>query len=196
MLLQVSDLQARPAPMNQEPFDKLMEWLDRDREHAAQEYERIRQRLIRFFISNRCGEDAEHLVDETFDRVMRKLNKAEVPTPYIGDKAHYLLGFGRHVAKERNRNPRSREIPPPEPPPHYAEARDACLNECLSTIEAEDKWLTVEYYRFEKSKKIEYRRNLAGQVNLSVAGLRTRVFRIREQLKPCIEECLESAQTH
>jgi DNA-directed RNA polymerase specialized sigma24 family protein len=182
--------------MNQEPFDKLLEWLERDREQAAQKYEKIRHRLIRFFICNRCGDDAECLADETFDRVMRKLKKGEVPTPYVGEKSHYFIGFARHIAEEHERNRRPREVPPPEPRPDDAEAKDACLEECFSTINAEDRWLAVEYYRFEKSAKSKNRRELAKNFNLSLAGLRTRVFRIRELLRPCIEECLERVEVN
>ena len=73
-----------------------------------------------------------------------------------------------------------------------AEDKDSCSEECMATVNSEDRWLAVEYYRFEKSTKREHRKQIAEQVQLSIAGLRTRVFRIREELRPCIEECLEA----
>ncbi|HEY0047746.1 MAG TPA: hypothetical protein VGB68_00565, partial [Pyrinomonadaceae bacterium] len=57
--------------INQENFDVLLNWLDRNREIAGQKYEKIRRRLIRIFLGRGCFE-AEELADETINRVTRK----------------------------------------------------------------------------------------------------------------------------
>lgn len=181
---------------SKESFDKLLEWLDPDREEAAQKYEKLRMRLVRFFMCNGCGDNAETLSDETIDRVMKKLEKDEVPEPYIGEKIFYFVGFARNVCREHLREAVPREVPPPMIPPDDVEAEHSCLEECLQTLETEDRWLAVEYYRFNRAAKIAHRQRLAEQFRLSLAGLRSRVHRIREDLKPCIKECLEANLAH
>jgi hypothetical protein len=176
-----------------ESLKKLFLWLDPDSQKAVAEYERIRSRLTTFFTYDGCGGDDDHLSDMTFDRVMRKLDNNEVPEPFIGDKAYYFLGFARNIRHEHQRTPKLIDNSPPPSDTTRKELEDLCLEECGHTLEDEDRWLAVEYYRFEKAAKIAHRKKLAEQVRLTVAGLRTRVHRIREDLRPCIEKCLEKA---
>ena len=91
--------------MSQNNFDRLLEWLGPDREKAAEKYEGIRLRLIRSYVCGGCGDDAEDLADRTIDRVIRKLEKGEVPEPYIGEKAHYFLGCAAYIRQEHFRAP-------------------------------------------------------------------------------------------
>ncbi len=177
-----------PTP---ESLNKLLLWLDSDRDKAAQKYEKIRVRLITFFSCDGCGGATEHLSDMTFDRVMKKLDQNLVPDPFVGDKSLYFLGFARNIRLEHFRNIKVPENPPPKNDTNEKEHEAFCLEECGKTLEPEESWLAVEYYRFEKAEKIAHRRNLAKQFGLTLAGLRTRVHRIRDSLKPCIEECLE-----
>jgi len=65
------------------------------------------------------------------------------------------------------------------------------LEKCAPILASEDRWLAIEYYRFEKSTKVEHHKKLAEKFGLTMPGLRTRIRRIRERLRPCIEECLE-----
>jgi len=175
----------------QESLDRLLFWLDSDRDKAVGKYERIYLRLITFFSCNGCGEADETLTDITFDRVMKKLDDGQVPNPFIGDKALYFLGFARNVRLEHLRNRIIINNDPPQIDTHRKEVEAFCLEECGKTLEPEEHWLAVEYYRFEKAEKIANRRKLARQFKLTLAGLRTRVHRIRDSLKPCIEECVE-----
>ena len=52
--------------LNQNAFDNLLEWLDADRDRAAEKYEAIRLRLIKIFLCRGCSE-AEELSDETVE---------------------------------------------------------------------------------------------------------------------------------
>ena len=180
----------------QKSFEKLLAWLHPDRKEAAQQYEKIRRRLVLFFTSNGCGDDDENLTDTTFDRVSKKLEDGQVPEPFLGDKALYFLAFARHIRLEHIRNRNVIEMTPatvsiPVIDSSEKEDEDFCLEECIRVLESEDRWLAIEYYRFEKTAKITHRKNLAQEVSLTLAGLRTRVHRIRDNLKPCIEDCLE-----
>ena len=177
-----------PTP---ESFEILLQWLDLNRDQAAEQYEKIRQRLIRSFIRAGCGDDAEHLADEVFDRVARKLSENKVPDPFIGEKAIYFRGFVNNVCHEHLRMRRRKEIPPPDPSHDDVESEIACLDECVSTLEEQDRKLVIQYYRFDRTAKIEYRRKLAREFGLTLAGLRTRRHRICNQLRPCIQTCLD-----
>lgn len=186
----------RNAGRNKDSLEKLLAWLEPDRELAALKYLKIEARLIKWFMCNDCADDAEGLAEKAIDRVMRKVSAREVPEPYVGDKATYFLGFAPNLQHEHFRKRRPREIPPPVVPPNDIEDEDTCLEECMRKLEREDHRLAIEYYRFEKAEKIKHRRRLADQIGLGLAGLRTRMHRIREELKPCIEKCLDRLQSH
>ena len=176
--------------LTRESFEKLLTWLDSNREEAAAKYESIRLRLIKYFTCNGCGDQAEDLGDETFDRVAKKLDRGEIPEPFTGNKGLYFLAFAKNIRLENLR--KTPEIPPPAPViPDTTEDESYCLEKCAPILPSEDRWLAIEYYRCEKSTKVEHHKKLAEKYGLSLAGLRTRIHRIRERLRPCIEECLE-----
>jgi DNA-directed RNA polymerase specialized sigma24 family protein len=175
-----------------ESFEKLLTWLSSNRDEGAEKYESIRLRLIKYFVCNGCGDDDESLADKTIDRVMKKLERDEIPDPFTGDKALYFLAFARNVRLEHY-NYQRREPPQLviDPDRVQAEAESVCLRECVRILRQEDRWLAIEYYRFDKTTKVEHHSNLANRFDLSMAGLRTRIRRVRERLRPCIKECLE-----
>lgn len=177
-------------------LERLLAWLEPDSQASAQKYEQIRSRLIRYFVSNGCGDNAENLADRAIDRVMRKLDAREVPEPYVGEKALYFLAFANNLRHEHFRERPPNQIPVPVIDYEQLEDEDVCLEQCMERLEQEERWLAIQYYRFEKAAKIEHRRKLAEKIALGLAGLRTRVHRIREELRPCIEECLERSQAH
>jgi DNA-directed RNA polymerase specialized sigma24 family protein len=178
----------------QESFERLLAWLDLDREKAAQKYEMVRNRLIKYFVCNGCGDDAEDLADKTFDRVMGKLEEREIPEPFTGDKPLYFLAFAKNIRRERYNDLRPRPvmvISKLDDELTKLEDEDFCLEKCAKGLELEDRWLAIEYYNFEKATKVVHHRMLAEQLSLSLHGLRTRIYRVRERLRPCIEKCLE-----
>lgn len=73
--------------INPEEFEKLLLWLDRDRESAGRAYEQIRLRLIKIFYARKCSV-AEELADETIDRVAKKA--ASLLESYKGEPALYF----------------------------------------------------------------------------------------------------------
>jgi Txe/YoeB family toxin of Txe-Axe toxin-antitoxin module len=62
--------------LNRPAFERLLSSLDADPEHAAQHYERLRQRLIIFYSGRRCA-DPEECADDTLDRVSRRIDEGE-----------------------------------------------------------------------------------------------------------------------
>ena len=53
-------------------FEKLLRWLDPDRDKAGEKYEKIRHRLIRIFSARGCWEP-EELFDRTTDIIISKI---------------------------------------------------------------------------------------------------------------------------
>lgn len=169
-------------------FDVLLVWLDRNREAAARKYEKIRWRLIRIFTGRGCYE-AEDLADETFDRVTRKMPQL---AGYTGEPALYFYAVAEKVHLEWIRKQKKlNQLPPPH---HAGKTEDDieydCLELCLENLPAADYRLIVEYYREEKTAKIENRRRLAESCGLSANALLIKVSRIRARLRECLQKCV------
>src|SRR5260370_17001420 len=80
--------------LTQDAFDRLLDWLDADRNRAGTRYEEIRCRLIKVFTGRGCMA-AEELADETINRVAAKVG--EVALDYAGDPASYFYGVCQNV---------------------------------------------------------------------------------------------------
>ncbi|HEX8735715.1 MAG TPA: RNA polymerase sigma factor [Pyrinomonadaceae bacterium] len=175
--------------MTQENFEALLNWLDRNREIAGQKYEKIRQRLIRIFLGRGCHE-AEELADETIIRVTRKV--PQVIGNYAGEPALYFYGVANKIHYEWLRKQKKINSLPVTETQLETEsgAEYECLETCLETLPAEERRLIVEYYRDEKTAKIENRRELAKKSGISVSVLQVKAFRIRARLKKCLQKCL------
>lgn len=184
-------LMAKENLITQESFDVLLSWLDRNRETAAQKYEKIRQRLIHIFAGRGCFE-AEELADETFNRVTRKM--PQLADGYTGEPALYFYGVADKIHLEWLRKQKkiknleftdtdSQNIP--EPDLEYD-----CLETCLQTLSLEQRELIIEYYKEEKSAKISCRKELAQKLEIGLNALQIRTSRIRARLQGCIQKCV------
>jgi DNA-directed RNA polymerase specialized sigma24 family protein len=184
----------KEAVLTPEDFDRLLLWLDPNRAQAALQYEKTRHRLIIFFAGGGCRSEAERLADEAFDRVSQKLKDGQVAASHDRDKVFYFLGFARNIRHEYLRKSNPTEVTVPLVSPDEKDSTDVeteleCLDQCISELPTEKHWVVMEYYQFEGLAKIEHRRKIANQLGIDVKTLRLRVHRIREQLKPCIEDC-------
>ncbi|HLL70417.1 MAG TPA: sigma-70 family RNA polymerase sigma factor [Pyrinomonadaceae bacterium] len=181
--------------LTQNMLDKLLGWLDPDRERAGSRYEEIRRRLIKFFTCRGCY-DAEDLADETISRVMFKVE--ELAPVYSGDPALYFYGVADKVQLEYFRNRKRGEaahttaaaLPPVEPQDEEDARRYECLDRCMSELPPNNRHFIVEYYREEKGAKIANRKKLAEQLAVNLNVLRIRACRIRVSLEECVRQCL------
>jgi DNA-directed RNA polymerase specialized sigma24 family protein len=174
--------------LTQESFDRLLGWLDDDRERAGERYESIRRRLVAIFASRGCRE-AEDLADETINRVTHKL--AEIVGDYVGDPAPYFYGVAQKVHQEYlRRSRRTVSSPPPPEADEDVERVYECLEHCIDRLPVESRVLIVEYYRGDRSVKIECRKALAQKRGIALNALRIRAHRIRQTLQRCVEDCL------
>jgi hypothetical protein len=175
----------RREPPNKEAFDKLLLWLDPDREKAGKKYQTIQFRLIRIFATKGCT-DPEDLVDESFNVAALKIDWLR--ENYVGDPAFYLHGIAKKIFLEIKPKP----IPPRlEPDTDELERRSTCLDQCLDRLTTtKERRLVLEYHAKERQERIRTRRQLAHELGCTMNALRIKVFHIHARIRPCIKECL------
>jgi DNA-directed RNA polymerase specialized sigma24 family protein len=173
--------------LTQEQFDKLLDWLDADRDAAALRYANIQLRLIKFFACRGCGE-AESLADITIDRVAAKIDW--LIANYVGEPILYFHGVANKVHLECLRPKQIPPIPPPVPDREDIERELDCLDQCLAQLLEGNRELAERYYLGEKNVKIKNRKKLAEARGITLDALRIRAHRIRKQLEVCVLECL------
>jgi RNA polymerase sigma factor (sigma-70 family) len=178
--------------MTKDNFDKLLEWLDEDRETAAEKYSSVHKRLVTFFLGRKMS-GANEFADEVIDRVSRKVD--ELVENYEGNPMHYFYKVARNIAFEQSRSekelPLETDILMPEPATEeFDEHYHKCLNRCLKVMPTENRKALIKYVREEKlSKKSQRELQMSLGVNLEV--LRVRIFRIKKSLRKCLETCLK-----
>ena len=191
--------------LTQDAFDRLLDWLDPEREPAGKKYEAIRMRLIKIFTCRGCLE-AELLADETINRVASKVE--EISKGYVGDPAHYFYAVAQKVHLEYLRKAHTQHSPisvetagnmlsaAPVSPVEDFEPEYRCLEGCLERLPKENRYLLELYYQQEKQAKIDHRKLLAIELGIAVNALRIRAHRIRLALRQCVRTCLEQEPAH
>lgn len=169
-------------------FEKLLLWLDPNRDRAGEKYEKIRSRLITIF-SCRGGYEAEDLADSTINVVCSKIDG--LIKNYIGDPALYFYGVAKKIYLENEKQKHRKHLPPPAPDLSDLEQRCQCLEQCMKQhLSREECDLIMKYQEKEKREKIRARKQMAAELGISINALRLRVFHIHSQLRSCIEQCL------
>ncbi len=171
-----------------EAFERLLEWLHRDRNEAGRIYEQIRRRLIKVFTS-RCCDCPEELADETIDRVVRKVE--QVTRGYQGDPVLYFYGVARNVFREYHRIKRLAQLPTPLEQSDSPRPELDCLDDCMGHLPPKNRELLVDYYQEDRQAKIDHRKEIARRNGLDMNALRIRVYRIRSFLGECTVACLQ-----
>ena len=177
--------------LGQDDFDRLLSWLDEDRESAGLIYERIRRRLITILAARGCSL-AEELADETIDRVARRV--ADIQANYVGDKAIYFLGVMNKVHHEYLKRPAAPRLVESQSDDERRETIHRCLENCLGKLAPHARQLIEQYYAENKRAKIALRRLIAQRLGIKNANLRLRALRIRAKLQECINQCLQTLQ--
>jgi hypothetical protein len=179
--------------MTPEDLEELMLWLDPDpdgsgfpnRERGAEKYEQIRRRIIRIYC-NRGSHRAEEIADESLERVGPKAKKLRLT--YKGDPALYIYAIAKRVYREFIREDNF-TCPPPLPvdDPDEVELRHAWLEHCLKTLKRESRELILSFYKGEKREKIDNRKRLAAELEITGRALSLRVLQIRRKLYDCMQ---------
>ena len=176
-----------------DPFDALLEWLDSDREKAADRYEIIRAGLIRIFVSKGLS-DAEHYTDETIDRVVKRL--PELQKTYVRDPARYFHGVARNVLLEYGRRKEVSTDLIPQRQTHENARSDTheCLSKCLKLLPRDKQELILDYHLYQGHAKIQNHREMAHELSISEGALRTRAHHLRVSLEKCVIRCISQAR--
>ena len=181
-------------PPSQETFDKLLMMLNADRERAGEEYELLRLKLLKYFRS-RAFLRAEDLVDETLNRLARKIAEGEE----VRDALRYCHGLARWVWMEHLKKPDARPVPFDDlllmpfdmSDPLLRKEREVCCQHCLRGLSAGERDLIAEYWVHENQTHRDARREMAERLRISLTALRIRVSRIKDKLETCFSDCLE-----
>jgi RNA polymerase sigma factor (sigma-70 family) len=181
--------------LGEEAFRKFLARLDPDPARAGVEYERLRMMLLKFF-DWRGAHFPEDCVDETLNRVIRKLDRDES----IEEVFSYCHGIARLVFLEsrKRREVSQAEVVDRLPGTAFRvdnerdEERMECFEQCLDELSLESRQLIFQYYSEDKRKKIDNRKELAESLGIPSNALRSRAQRIRKRLEECIEHCSKS----
>ena len=172
-------------------YDKLLAKLATDPMEAAREFETLRRKLVRV-LGGRGATYPEDLADETLARVAHKLATGEA----VQNLHAYSLAVARLVWLEQTRAPEQRHDSVDDHPEPLAlnetaakEIRAVCLDDCLTELPPESRYLIVEYYRFDARRLIERRRELSDEFGISSLALANRAQRLRHKLESCITQC-------
>ena len=176
----------------EEAFAKFLACLDPDPARAGEKYEALREALVKF-LDWRGALFPEELVDETFNRVTRKLEEGET----IRDLPTYCHGVARLVFLQSLEHPGNKRVELEDlsmiaiPEPDVTDVRREWLNHCLRRLPAENRELIVEYYRKDGQRKIDHRVSMAERLGIQLNALRSRAQRIRDKLERCVRRRLK-----
>ena len=191
--------------ITREAFERMLAELHPDIEQAGEQYEKIRQKLVKLFEWRGCVH-AEECADETFNRVAQKI--CEGTTIWADDPYSYFHGVALNVLREYWRSAeqttktleeiahiQDNSLDPEDLMLRETEQRKKerlleCLNRCLKKLPPESLDLITRYHQGEPSDKAR-RKELAESLGIPINALRIRAYRIRAAIEECVENCLE-----
>lgn len=179
-------------------FARLLEWLDDGIDSHGGTYLEMRRRLVAYF-DRRNRPDADHLADETLNRVGKTLETSgsiatTPPARYCYVVARFVLlediRRGRRCIRvDEARTPAPLETPGTSADASIHEQRLDCLDRCLYRLKPQERELAIEYYRDARRQRIDRRRALAAQLGITMNALGIRACRIRSAIEACIDAC-------
>ena len=175
--------------VTREKFASFLEWLSPDSDSAGDAYERLRWQLLTFFSQRHCS-FADELADETINRVILKSSEE-----HIENKLAYCYGVARNVYRESLRRKERTHVDIDEvviaaKPPEEPAISNECLDQCLEKLPPERRTLLLDYFREAKQAKIQLHRQISESLKTSQTALRMQIWRYKQQLKTCVQECM------
>ena len=168
--------------------------LDEDSARAGEQYEFWRRKLVKLF-EWRGSATPEDLADATLNRLARQIDEGETIrnfAGYVGSTARLVwLEALKEQERARGALEELRVLAP-----HSSATRSQrveCFEFCLESLPTENRGLILDYYREERSRKIELRKQLAAKMGMPLNALRIRAHRIRVQLEKCVGNCIKKS---
>ncbi|HQR36161.1 MAG TPA: sigma-70 family RNA polymerase sigma factor [Blastocatellia bacterium] len=182
------------TPLTPENLEKLLSYLNPDREVAGQEFELLWLKMREYFRARGCV-CTEDLADEAMNRLARKIAEGED----IRDVLRYSYGLARLIWLEYLRKPDTNHVPLDELPVLsflptdllLEKQKEQCYLHCLQQLPEEERALIIEYWDHDGQSHHEARKELAERLGISLVALRIRVTRIKKKLESCLATCLE-----
>lgn len=173
-----------------EQFDRLLQWLHPDRDQAVEKYLETQERITTFFAARRCP-DADDLTTKVFDRVLSRVDDWSSQTER--EPIRFFFGVAKKVLLEQSHRPVPESLPPDLPTQNHDEQETVfhCLEKCLAKLPPDKRALLIAYYQDDKRAKIDHRKELAKEHEMTDNALRLQVFRLRNEMETCLEKCLE-----
>jgi DNA-directed RNA polymerase specialized sigma24 family protein len=178
-------------------FERLLSWLDADREKAGEKYEQIRQNLVDYF-RRRGVLDPLSLADEVIVRVTKRV--AEVAQTFVGPPSYYFLGVARRVVAEYWRRPVEQELPDKEPvssspePDELRELAFESLERCWARLSATEQSFLFRYCVETPPVKLSVsREQLAGEIGANLNAIRVMAHRLKRRVKQCMENLIKQS---
>ncbi len=174
-----------------ENLTKLLAAFSDNQAMAGEAYTKLRDSLIRFF-QIKGDSDPDDSADETLDRVASKISQ-NVPIP---DLTKFSFGIARFVFLERIKLDEKQRIAAKG---FYADKisikpeaeTDAFspLRECFNHLADDEKQILQEYFAdIPHPNLLEQRKKMQIKYDISLSGLRVKIFRLRERLGNCLKE--------
>lgn len=180
-------------------LELLLNKLGGDTAEGAEEYEFLRQKLVRLFIWKGCPESqADALADIVLDRVAGKLAEGE-DVRNLNAYAYKVMCFVWLEHINRNRETAAGDnLPDASVEPEIEvfdepDLRLRCLRECVAKIATGrgERRLIIGYYDVDAGEKLKDRRkNLAKELGLTMINLKVKAYRLRSALEKCVNECV------
>lgn len=187
----------QPSP---EAWNKFLTLLDAEADRAGEKYEEIQRKLITFFECRKCLE-AERLADVSINRVIRRYFEGEdirTPMGYLYGVAKII--FLEYLAEQKQQRAGYDYLTHTgEPTSEQAEGDGnddlhLCFDGCMAELKDEDRKFIKQYYEELRRKKIDTRKSMAQELEISPNAVALRAFHIRERLRRCINKCLKKRQ--
>jgi DNA-directed RNA polymerase specialized sigma24 family protein len=170
---------------SQSSFDRLLQALEPEALSVGESFRRCRTKLVRFFLWKHC-DDPDNLADETTSRLVKKVQSGqEISTdhPY-----NYVYAIARNVfyeylrAKEKSGIEIEIDALREE---RVAEGTEDCWSQCLAQLSLEKREFLEVYYLDSIDRE-----QFAHEKGMTINALRLTVFRYKNALKHCVENCL------
>ena len=165
-------------------FRELLLSLEPDSPTIDEGFKRLRLKLIKFFSWRRC-EDPESLADETIVRLV-KYNSGQ-PEKTKAHAYSIVYAIARNVFLEylRSKKKQGTLVDDFQGPFESFQSVDECRRECLEKLSIKQRDLLESYYLTDESREA-----LAQAQGISINNLRLRIFRLKQRLKSCFEDCI------
>jgi RNA polymerase sigma factor (sigma-70 family) len=198
--------QKKGLVITRESFNRMLAELHPDIERAGEQYEKIRQKLVKLFEWRGCAH-AEECADETFNRVAQKI--CEGTSIWTDEPYSYFHGVALNVLREYWRSVEQTakaleeaaqiqelSVDPEDLLSRQTEQQEKerlleCLNRCLKQLPPESIDLITRYHQGDDTLDKARRKELAQLLGIPLNALRIRAYRIRAAVEECVKKCLE-----